>query len=262
MSGCLCLQVINVQAQLHRNCKLYYDSTGCKCGTYEILRHVYPWIVHMYHEDKSKECMGALINNWYVLASATCALNSRKDTIKYFKATFQHMDRDTTETNITDVIIHPDYDPTGKFTTNELMLFKLEREIDMNNRSPACLPKQNDVLPKIKNIYVFQWKYEGKRRKFVERLDLQKCFAEANATKPEDGDSKYICVGGKDVDVCGTTGTLLMASFDNQLFTLYGITSNDRVINMCKNKKIGLFTKLSPYVEWIKENTKDAKYCK
>jgi len=137
------------------------DGVGsCQCGMKKSRRIIggsetevneYPWMVVFADKagDKQGGCGATLISDRWVVTAAHCFFDTsgnRKILEDDLSLVIGLHDR-TVDTDqlrqvltVSEIVLHPDYDWDS--SANDIALVKLERDVDLNKYSPACLPEQ------------------------------------------------------------------------------------------------------------------------
>ncbi|XP_066972499.1 trypsin-1-like isoform X1 [Macrobrachium rosenbergii] len=274
-----------------RRCACCFTDRKCSCGkalqSTRIIggqpvkpKNKYPWMVGLQVPKFAKDtyvCGGAIINDRYVITAAHCLLNFNNEKRKPGEFLIGLGDHRQNSTNddiegVTafvrpkEVIIHEHYGPEF---INDIGLLKLKKPLDLSSYKrlkPVCLPTNasNTYEGAIGNIY--GWGIKNKQDKFSEVL--------RETTVPIWGPGcvgvefkditiapQMLCAGypegGK--DTCGGDSGGPLTVEENGRHVLAGITSFG---HGCGEKGYpGVYTRVTAFLDWILENTKDAAYC-
>jgi len=176
------------------------------------------------------------------------------------------------ETRLVEQILqHPDY---KNVTRNDIALLKIERPLKFSNTiRPICLPEQVEAIPSTKkSCMAAGWgrinRHDGETAETL--MELEVPVHDANTCRNSWGEeyieNQMICSGPLDASagMCeGDSGGMLACQTDG-IWTLYGALSfgppneegNSTKPITCLQKGVpSVFTRVSSYVNWIKENS-------
>lgn len=271
------------------------SSKNCQCGqtnlgkTSRILggdevfpKNKYPWVVGLLtplRKGNASSCGGVIINNQYILTSARCLYNNSTgmpmsaSDIRVSLAdhnqtsTVDDVGNVTRIVNITSFKIHENFDMTKK--DDNIALIKLKEPLDLSANKeikPVCLPKNKYATYEGKLGVVAGWGLTNSSDnssssdvlKELTVLVLKPACDELStyATITE----TMLCAGfetGKSACDGDHGGPLFVK--EGGAHTLVGIVSFG--FGCGKPNVPTVYTRVTKYVDWINENTKDAKYC-
>ncbi|KAI5646905.1 trypsin domain-containing protein [Phthorimaea operculella] len=232
-------------------------------------RNAFPWLARLiYH--KSFGCGASLINNRYVVSAAHCI----KGFMWFmFKVTFGEHDRCARlarpETRYIVKVVAHNFTMTD--LSNDISLIRLNEPVTYSYTiKPVCLPGAPGRLYTGEKAIVSGWgatKEGGNWSCIPQEADLPVLSNEAckntsyNATKIRD---VMMCAGYPETahkDACtGDSGGPLVTQTESRAYELIGIVSWGYG---CARKGFpGVYTRVTEYLNWIKDNTDDACYCK
>ncbi|XP_053605954.1 transmembrane protease serine 9-like [Plodia interpunctella] len=251
----------------------------CKCGErneasrivggFEAGNNEFPWMARLTY-FKRFYCGGMLINDRYVLTAAHCVKGFMWFMIK---VTFgEHNRCNSTTRPETRFALRA---IANKFTLsnfdNDIALLRLNERVPISDAiKPICLPSNNQELYVGVKALAAGWgtlTEEGKPSCTLQEVEVpvmsnQQC----RSTKYTNNmiTDNMLCAGYPDTgkkDSCqGDSGGPLIAErkFDTR-YELIGVVSWG---NGCARPGYpGVYTRVTNYLDWIKENTKDACYC-
>ncbi|XP_070505025.1 melanization protease 1-like isoform X1 [Chironomus tepperi] len=281
--------------------------TAPKCGNYvndkifggeDTMIDEYPWIAQIMYSKPGKKiaksttftgsyCGGSLINERFVLSAAHC---DRKGPGSWKITAVRLGDWDTrtnpdcetlqnevicndpyVQVNVIEIIVHPEYDSASSTSQNDIMLLKLENDVQYTKWiQPICLPLDSsfrgmDFTKFSLEVAGFGITENGTDSDVKQRLDLDgvennRCANYYHARYKAMITNKQICAGGEEGrDSCkGDSGGPLMryGNFPNSNFPYYvlvGIVSYGP--RFCGTKDApGVYTRVSEFIDWINSN--------
>ncbi|KAL7646382.1 UNVERIFIED_CONTAM: hypothetical protein RMT77_003295 [Armadillidium vulgare] len=252
--------------------KLYYLPKII--GAMEADAHEFPWQAAIYHSDEFF-CSGSVINNLYVLTAAHCFNRYRikndrlksvnianlKVSIRILERVELSKSRDVRK--IVQVIIHENF-VCANFT-NDIALIKMEKPITEYTSTihPICLPKSNK---KYEYATVSGWGKERADGTNVKKLRKAKvrvlsdylCYVRSSIVYSQD---LMLCADSFKRQPChGDSGGPLMIINEFDKYELIGIVSNGK--GCLASFFPHIYTRVRHYLQWIKNHTSDATYCK
>ncbi|KAK0091685.1 hypothetical protein PV326_002856, partial [Microctonus aethiopoides] len=227
----------------------------------------FPWVVRLSYLNKFY-CGGTLINDRYVLTAAHCVKGFMWFMIK---VTFGEHDRcDEKCKPETRYVVRT---LTGDFSflnfDNDIALLKLNERVPMTEIiKPVCLPinKENDYVH-VKAIAA-GWgttREDGKPSCVLQEVEvpvmsLQEC--RNTSYSPRMISDNMLCAGypdGKKDSCQGDSGGPLITERPDKKYEMIGVVSWG---NGCARPGYpGVYTRITRYIDWVGENTKDACYC-
>lgn len=247
-------------------------GTDCGLGTSSVDKIVggtvaqkgdWGWQIGMYRFRRFI-CGGSLINNEWIVTAAHCVDDMRNP--KYYYVDVGFHDRDSildswsTTKTISKIVVHHLYN-TNSFQ-NDIALMKMSSHVQFQEDhkvTPACIPDGTDTYEN-KDAWVtgYGTLFSGGpisteiRQADVVTLSNERCIERFGDIDPE----TQICAGeaGGSKDTCqGDSGGPLNIKGSDGRWHLVGLTSYGP--NPCGEGSV--YTRLSGFREWIKENIKD-----
>ncbi|KAK7071313.1 hypothetical protein SK128_028297 [Halocaridina rubra] len=261
----------------------------CQCGQELAARivggsvvspeHKYPWMVSL-RQQNSHFCGGSLINDRYVLTAAHCVYvpkSKLKSEIKSTKVALGDFNinskaddiaKVTQKVDIKDIIIHENYN--DKFN-DDIALVKLKVPLDLtayDEIKPVCLPSNRNQTYEDYDAIVMGWgmqDYDDWQSTAEELMEVNvpilspKC--PGKIPNKFDITENMLCAGYKKggKDACnGDSGGPLVVK-EGSSFVQVGIVSFG--FDCALPNTPGIYTRVTQYIDWIAENTKDALSC-
>ncbi|XP_067626190.1 trypsin-1 [Eurosta solidaginis] len=250
-------------------------AAQCYCGLPNVNRIIggslvrhnkYPWTAQLLRGRWHARlfCGGSLINDRYVLTAAHCVQNNRAE----ITVRFLQLDRSSRDPGITrqvaQTIVHPQYDPSR--IVNDIALLKLNAPIEISSYiRPVCLPNIYDNFDN-RNAVVAGWglvKEGGVTSNNLQEANVpiitnQECRQTRYKNKITD---VMLCAGlvqtgGKDACQGDSGGPLIV---DEGRYKLAGVVSFG--YGCAQVNAPGVYTRVSKFINWIGENTRDGCYC-
>nr|WBW70050.1 venom protein [Lampona murina] len=228
--------------------------------------HRYPWVVALAKERSNNQffCGGALINKQYALTAAHCL--EKENIFDLRLAVGAHNSEAHPATvRASRFIIHPNF--KNKIYTNDIALIKLDVPLMFNDTvSPLCLPAERDIVSEGTIAVVAGWGTEifgssesvnNLQEVHVPIVSNAKCAAKFYRGFILDTN---VCAGGElGRDACvGDSGGALFSKQDGRWHAV-GIVSFG---STCGQEHYpGVYTRVSKYLQWIKDETNDAPPC-
>ncbi|XP_031629228.1 serine protease 30-like [Contarinia nasturtii] len=211
-------------------------------------------------------CGGAVIGERIVMTAAHCTEISQQPYLHLVIGNHDLKKFDMYERrfHIEAIIMHPEYRRNGPYS-NDISIVKVASNNDAGilfntHIKPICLP-HNENLPS--ECYISGWGAQNEDNKSmaavlraaaVPLLDLETCrMSDVNGGRSQSILDTMICAGllQGGVDACnGDSGGPLACEHNNKFF-LVGIVSWGS--GCAKKNKPGVYTRVSAYVDWIKE---------
>lgn len=204
--------------------------------------------------SSQRGCVGALLNNRWVLAAAHCTNNAT-----FFELYLGAQDLSDTDEigRIIDmsktVIINDRYNP--ETNANALSLIKLSKSVEFTDKiQPALLPNDTDDLLKYRRVMAIGWDLKSTNTP-AESSKLQSITLEIVRTEncaeflPPTMDTNICTEGENEKDVCNgdAAGPLVLES-DKR--TLVGLTNIGNITG-CHRGIHQAYSRISSYVDWI-----------
>ncbi|XP_055699623.1 proclotting enzyme [Phlebotomus papatasi] len=250
-------------------------TTGRIVGGVESPNGQWPWMAAIFlHGPKRTEfwCGGSLVGTKYVLTAAHCTRDSRQRPFAARQFTVRLGDVDLSKDSepsapvtfkVKEVRAHPRFSRVGFY--NDIAIIVLEKPVRKSKYViPVCLPTRN--LPSPERLAgrrgtVVGWGttyYGGKESTTQRQANLPVWRNEdCNRAYFQPITDNFLCAGYSEggVDACqGDSGGPLMMRIDAR-WTQLGIVSFG---NKCGEPGYpGVYTRISEYMDWIRETTKN-----
>jgi secreted trypsin-like serine protease len=248
-----------------------YNPTGLTLpkpyivGGKEAQRHFYPWQVslaaHTFHT-----CGGTIINDGWVLTAGHCfrrALRPTSWTVIAGKHKYRTIGEEPGQVtyNVTKIIIHEGFQISKSFI-NDIALMKVDGPIEFTDEiQPVCMPDSNIGSLEGTMATVTGWGaiseggYAGSRLQEVDVPIISNGKCQDKYGAGETIASTMLCAGydegGKD-SCQGDSGGPLVVPMSGK-YNLVGVVSWG---HGCARPNVpGVYTRVSDYLEWIKQNT-------
>ncbi|KAF5273623.1 hypothetical protein FQR65_LT04622 [Abscondita terminalis] len=240
-----------------------FDNVNCGVTQSDSWLAVSPWLAAIKARNNIStlyytKCAGVVINQKYVLTTATCLSPDPGTTIKIIQLGATYIQNFTARSSFSPIIlesfytaektiVHPEYD--SKTRKNDIALIRLERPVKYEEfLQPICLPFH--VIPQSDTFYTSTWR------------DYDELFKSFPTGKNEIGSSpasawiynkiiEMIEWENNTVKLCnGYIGAPLMFIKNNQYFLKGLLIKNVE----CNSKKAGVYLNVFEYMSWIEEN--------
>ncbi|KAJ9579980.1 hypothetical protein L9F63_004363 [Diploptera punctata] len=251
----------------------------CECGQMgdkvenriiggEVIKpHLYPWMVAILRNGKL-HCGGSIINDKYVLTAGHCIKWTRKNRLTVIMGMHDRiaMEKGTVKTSEIDkTIVHENFRSNYLHDTNDIGLIKLKKPIQYTDSiKPVCLPDPASDYTNLTGM-ITGWgrtAQNGKPSRYLRNAGVKIIPQEAckNTTVGEKITDTMLCAYEFGTDACqgDSGGPLLYEKLPGKVEQI-GVVSWG--IGCAEPGIPGVYTKMTEYVNWIKENTKDAEYC-
>jgi len=239
-----------------------------------------PWTVALMRKKddgtiKGPYCGGTLICNQYIATASHCVDGFTADGIQVwvYEENFLVEDENphpTIKVDVEEITMHPEYDK--RKIDNDIALLKLKEPVEITKASfitPACLPADNENTFEGEEAVVAGWgatEQGGDVSPQLQRVEVpvltnKQCnWRTLYLGKITDN---MLCAGeltsgGKD-SCQGDSGGPLVIQRKNQ-YILAGIVSFG--YGCAQPYAPGVYTRVSRYPDWIRENTAGCQYCK
>ncbi|XP_014270372.1 trypsin-7 isoform X2 [Halyomorpha halys] len=251
----------------------------CSCGEANVATRIvggeetdineFPWMVRLSYFNRFY-CGGMLINDRYVLTAAHCVRGFMWFMIK---VTLGEHDRcDKTRKPETRFVIRAF---TGDFNyvsfDHDVAVLRLNAQVPLTDKiRPICLPKDPEAMYGGMRAIATGWgslKEDGKLSCVLQEVEvpvMSNDDCKANTSyNPKTITDNMLCAGydkGKKDSCQGDSGGPLMRERpEDNRFELIGIVSWG---NGCARPGFpGVYTRVTKYLKWIKENSKDGCFC-
>lgn len=257
-----------------------FFTKSCRCGQKLVLNRIvggtetevneYPWQAGLADRDTDGLfCGGSLINNRYVVTAAHCV--EGRDVSSFTVRLREHDVTSASETrlvlrNVSRIIAHPDYDADTDL--NDIALLRLKNTVQVSRRlGPVCLPSQT------KNRYVGRtakatgWgatSHNGPTANLLREVDVpvlshRECKFRTNYA-PSRIFFRMLCAGEVGKDSCqGDSGGPLVYQDRKGNYDMIGVVSFG--FGCAFEGYPGVYVRVNQYLNWIRNNTRDAIYC-
>ncbi|XP_047364417.1 trypsin II-P29-like [Vespa velutina] len=255
--------------------------------------HNFPWIVVLLNAG-AIHCGGALINDRYILTAGHCVkwllyfffispsqfhlyssiyilqFNSNRTNAKDMTVGLGIHDVDDPNdgyiVSIDKMILHENFTSHIIHDNNDIALIKLKNLIKYDDHvQPICFPNK-DAKYTGQMVKVTGWgavAVNGATSKFLRETNLNVLSLDSckNTSIGKHLTNSVICAYNDNTDACqGDSGGPIFIERPNGKNEIIGIVSWGLG---CANKGVpGVYVKITDYLNWIKENTADAIYCK
>ncbi|XP_050735305.1 uncharacterized protein LOC127007894 [Eriocheir sinensis] len=255
---------------------------SCECGHYnarqarivegrETNKHHYPWMVSVQvAKGRIHFCGASIITREFVMTAAHCSYGffpfELVVRVGDHNLAVKESSREKT-VMVANIIEHPRYDIDT--TDNDISLLRLAEELAFTWRvSPICLTPPNFTFYK-ETVKVMGWGRrfvdDTARATILRHVDLKvlpmyKCRYNF-LLESEEVTSKMFCAEGGKKDTCqgDSGGPLVYLEHTQNRYFLVGVTSWG--VGCGLPKYPGVYTKVSKFLEWVYEQTKDTPYC-
>lgn len=130
------------------------EKKACKTEQRESTRIIggtpaqqFPWAVQLVDKSfnlvKLPFCSGTIIASQWVITSAHCIFKSAVEIEVLLGNPFALADSRADTVGVSEIFSHTDFVDNSRSYMNDVALLKLNREIDLNKYTPACLPEAN-----------------------------------------------------------------------------------------------------------------------
>lgn len=223
----------------------------------------YPWMVSITRswQGAASFCGGTLITDRHILTAAHCLHGTRPIQIQVilgvhdpFKAKFD------TLIQIKDFVIHPKYNPKSQF--HDIAIIELKEPVDQIN---VCLPQVDWKF--YGNLFVTGWGDIHPGRDNLPPGLMEVSVSQKSSIRcqtyfkiKDDHADNIVCAGDYGKDSCsGDSGGPLLTRKEGRTHVV-GVVSFGSPD--CGNGVPGVYTKVSAYLDWIKEITTRGRSCK
>ncbi|KAL7646383.1 UNVERIFIED_CONTAM: hypothetical protein RMT77_003296 [Armadillidium vulgare] len=266
--------------------------TNCCCGlkTYyqarvlggsDVETNEFPWQAAVYIKGYFT-CGGSIINNLYILSAGHCfnGIRDENNSVSFNASEilvalgvhervelskYKEMEEEPDIREIIEVILHEDFTSYNYY--NDISLLKMKEPLTRYTFkiSPICLPPSEPLYEDTSAI-VSGWgveKEKGTLANILRKINIEisenlSCsVAIPNKFKKE----IMMCSLSENQQSCqGDSGGPLMIKNDEERYVQIGIVSFG--FDCTTSYSPHLYTRLNRYLQWIKNQTRDATYCK
>ncbi|KAL2711789.1 transmembrane protease serine 9-like [Vespula squamosa] len=228
--------------------------------------HDFPWIVVLLNAG-SVHCGGALINDRYVLTAGHCVRWTKAKDITVGLGVYDVDDpNDGYIVPIDKTILHENFTSNIIHDNNDIALIKLKNVVEYDAYvQPICFPNK-DANYTGQKVKVTGWgtvAVNGATSQFLRETNLNVLSLNTckNTSIGKYLTNSVICAYSDNTDACqGDSGGPIFIERPNGKNEIIGIVSWGLG---CANKGVpGVYVKVTDYLNWIKEHTADAVYCK
>ncbi|KAJ7403811.1 Coagulation factor IX [Pitangus sulphuratus] len=222
-----------------------------------------PWQVYLVDSNNVGFCGGSIINEKWVVTAAHCLKPGHDITAVAGEHNTQEDDHTEQRRKVVKALPHPTYDSSINEYHNDIALLELDEPLVFNSYvTPICLGSREftNALLKQGTGTVSGWgrlQYRGRPATTLQVVkvpfvDRPTCLKSSSTTILQNMFCAGYPSGGR--DTCeGDSGGPYTNEVEGTWF-LTGITSWGE--ECAKPGKYGIYTRISKYVKWIKQNTK------
>ncbi|NXK34162.1 FA9 factor, partial [Piprites chloris] len=238
------------------------ESTRVVGGT-DSMKGEVPWQVHLVDSNNVGFCGASIINEKWVVTAAHCLKPGHEITAVAGEHNTQEDDHTEQRRKVVKALPHPTYDSSINEYHNDIALLELDEPLVFNSYvTPICLGSREftNALLKQGTGTVSGWgrlQYRGRPSTTLQVVkvpfvDRPTCLKSTSTTILQNMFCAGYPSGGR--DTCeGDSGGPYTTEIEGTWF-LTGITSWGE--ECAKPGKYGIYTRVSKYVKWIKQNTK------
>ncbi|XP_011497936.1 PREDICTED: trypsin-1-like [Ceratosolen solmsi marchali] len=236
-------------------------------GGQTTLINEFPWQVRLSYMNRFY-CGGTLINDRYVLTAAHCVKGFMWFMIK---VTFGEHDRCTQKSTIESRFVARAFIGNFSFLNfdDDIALLRLSERITLSETiRPVCLPSNKDNLYVGANALASGWgtlHEDGKPSCLLQSVDVPVMSLEDCRNTSYNSrmiSENMLCAGypeGKKDSCQGDSGGPLVTEREDKKYELIGIVSWG---NGCARPGYpGVYTRVTRYLKWIMNNSKDGCFC-
>jgi len=229
----------------------------------------WPWVVGIYRRSIDYfMCGGTLIEPRWVLTSARCLYGDSGDPYPLLVKVASYEQHSTSaheqDTNVTSIILHPQYNPTT--FENDIALLALDTTIILNNwTNVACLPYSEQIVPPNSKCVVAGWgTTQNTGNNTVLRQMLASVIADSvcNDTDHYNGAilESQMCAGDDRgyTGICqGDFGSALACPDSSDRFFVQGVASQNAGSSCAAPNKPGRYSRTSFFLDFILETMEE-----
>ncbi|XP_044018246.1 phenoloxidase-activating factor 3-like [Aphidius gifuensis] len=254
---------------------------GCLCGRSNRMgsrffggettqSHEFPWLTNI-HVKSDPPVSGTLINDRYVLTSASQLVGATAPEIKVTIGAFDRCNIDISSSNVSveHIIMYPEF--IKETNAHDLALLRLTRPINFEKRvTSVCLPNPGSTyLGQVGTVLGWTASTDDDsnsksclpKKMGLPILGTAECLKSGVELKNYHADSGCIGVFGTKSLICQSdVGTSVLYRSYLGIYDIVGLLSNG---NSCdeNSTQAAVYTRIGPHLDWILQNTKDACYC-
>jgi len=267
VSACLLLAPSALGQTIDQSCKCGQKTVNRIVGGQEAQVNEWPWQAALMLGSNGPFCGGSLIADRYILTAAHCTeglraadLNVRLGEHKISSSS----ESQTVTRSVSKIINHENYQ--GGSEINDIALLQLSSPVEFRSEVwPVCLPPSTpSYANKVATVTGWGTTSSGGSVSDVLRevdvkvkanSDCQSSYGSSNIKET------MLCAGAPGKDSCqGDSGGPLVFKDGGNNYDQIGVVSWGYG---CANPSYpGVYTRVSKYLTWIKDNTQDATYCR
>ncbi|XP_072808694.1 serine protease 52-like isoform X2 [Vicugna pacos] len=222
----------------------------------------FPWQVSIFHKSKHL-CGGSILSEWWILTASHCFKGKTKAALKVI-----HGEEDLngmqnlTKVKVSRRITHPNFD--NWLFNNDIALLLLKSPLNLGAKKvPICLSEVTD-LGRWRNCWVTGWGVTAPRQNtdtVLQKVKIQLVNWETCSKIMPVLTKNMLCAGdfqgGKDACQGDSGGPLVCQKKATNIWYQLGIVSWG--VGCGREKRLGVYTKVSNYLLWIEKVTLSAK---
>ncbi|NP_001081896.1 ovochymase-2 precursor [Xenopus laevis] len=233
----------------------------------EAVPHSWPWHTSLQYAGEHV-CDGAIIAENWILTTASCVLNRKFNDVWLVDPGIHDLLRPGHNQKglVKQIIPHPSF--SSQTNDFDIALVELDESLQFNSDIfPICLPGKTSELAPASLCVVSGWSLRGKEAEKSTKLQQREvpiltddaCSAHY-IQNPGGITDRMLCAGigtGQDNDSCSEqSGSPLVCLLEKKgIYTIFGIASWG--VNCKENSKPGIYTKVSPFIDWIRQIMSD-----
>ncbi|XP_073811936.1 trypsin-1-like [Musca autumnalis] len=254
------------------------DCAACTCGAANAIRRIvggyetqvnqYPWMAMLLFRGHFY-CGASLISDRYVLSAAHCLRSFPRPFISVRLMAHNLKDRTVRviDRMAAKVVVHPKYSMSNN--DNDIGLVKLDQAVEMSKvMRPVCLA-MSDRSYDNELAVITGWGVTTEGGQVSQTLREVKVpiLSQMACHETKYGKDRItenmLCAGTAEggMDACqgDSGGPLMVANEELNIFHLAGVVSWGE--GCAREDYPGVYTRVSKYIDWIEDNTKDACKC-
>uniref|UniRef100_A0A452V957 Chymotrypsin-C-like n=1 Tax=Ursus maritimus TaxID=29073 RepID=A0A452V957_URSMA len=214
--------------------------------------HSWPWQISLQYLSNG---------SWrYVLTAAHCISNTLTYRVALGKNNLVEDEEGSVFANVDSIVVHEKWN--SFLVRNDIALIKLAEPVQLSDTiQVACLPEAGSLLPQDYPCYVTGWGRLWTNGPIADELQqgLQPVVDHATCTQRDWWGTMVrdtmVCAGGDGIiSSCnGDSGGPLNCQAESGIWEVQGIVSFGSSLGCNTVKKPTVFTRVSSYIDWIKE---------